>query len=383
MNRQPDTIIGSALLLAIFGLACSSHAGDITGTVTLKGAPPPETTVDLKSDAALAARYPQGLTTRHYRTSPNGGLQQVLVYLRDDFGSRTLEPPRTPAVLDHVSGLFQPHVMGVQVGQQLQLRCSDGAVCSFHTTPAANPAYSIAPLREVVTRTFTKSEVPIRFKCDLHPWNDAYVGVFPHPYFAVTGNEGQFTIRDVPPGQYTIEIFHPSSGKSSKEIVVPDGMLRQDFVVAPAQKETSPGIVVLTNLCSDGICQISFTPQPTNAQITSAQIVVIADDGRPQTSMKLPLGSSGSVWTVVVPDGDLPTDRGGASLISLAPGATFHLKVGMAVDNSGLEDLRSRARASIQTESGTPLLHRTSRVIEGILSELLTNTVSPVTRKSP
>src|SRR5262249_41210166 len=115
----------TTLTLVVCFLALRSHASDITGRVTLKGAPPPERAVDLKSYAALAAKHPNGLTTRHYQTSRDGGLQYVLVYVRGSFEAVTFGPPRTAPVLDHVDGLFQPYVMGIRVGQQLQLKCSD------------------------------------------------------------------------------------------------------------------------------------------------------------------------------------------------------------------------------------------------------------------
>src|SRR6185436_13419689 len=103
-------------------------------------------------------------------------------------------------VLDHTGGLFQPYVMGIRVGQQLQLKCSDGTICSFHTAPKANRAFATSPFRDAVPRTFTEPEVPVRFKCDLHPWNYAYVGVFSHPFFAVTDELGRYTISGVPVG---------------------------------------------------------------------------------------------------------------------------------------------------------------------------------------
>jgi hypothetical protein len=211
------------LSLVVCSLAFGSHAGDITGRVNLKGTPPPERVVDLKSDAVLAAKHPNGLTTHHYQTSRDGGLRHVLVYVRGDFTNTTFDPPNSTPVLDHTNGLFQPYVMGIRVGQPLQLKCSDGTICSFHATPKANQEFSMTPGRgTVLPRTFTNPEVPVRFKCDLHPWNYAYLGVFAHPYFAVTDEQGRFTIRGVPAGRYSVEIFHPRSGTSAKPVIVID-----------------------------------------------------------------------------------------------------------------------------------------------------------------
>jgi len=223
--------IKTTLALVGCSLVLGSDASDITGRVTLKGMPPPERAVDLKSYAALAAKHPNGLTTRHYQASRDGGLQHVLVYVRGSFDGVTFEAPRTSPVLDHADGLFQPYVMGIRVGQQLQLKCSDGTICGFHATPKANQEFVMTPGEGTVPRTFTNPEVPVRFKCDLHPWNYAYVGVFAHPYFAVTDEQGRFTIRGVPAGKYSVEIFHPRSGTSAKPIIVTDQPADVDFEV--------------------------------------------------------------------------------------------------------------------------------------------------------
>jgi hypothetical protein len=222
--------IKTALVLTACCLGFGIRANDITGRVTLKGAPPPERAVDLKSHLAIAAKHPKGLTTRHYRVSSDGGLQNVLVYVRGTNAGAMPEPALRPSpILDHVDGLFQPYVMGIQVGQQLHLKCSDGTSCSFIVTPKVNQSFSIAPGHATVPRTFSQPEVPVRFKCDLHPWNYAYVGVFAHPYFAVTDEGGRFIVRGVPPGGYTLAVFHPKGGTISKSLVVADTAVAVDF----------------------------------------------------------------------------------------------------------------------------------------------------------
>src|SRR5262245_23784521 len=221
-----------SLLVFLLSCICNSPAGDITGTVTLKGKPPPERTVDLQAHPDLAAKHSNGLTTRHYEVGANGGLQNVLVYLREDFRGTKFEPVAAPAVLDHVGGLFEPYVLGLQAGQELQLKCTDGTICSFHAMPKVNREFNITPfLNKSASLNFTEAEVPVRFKCDLHPWNYAYVGVFAHPFFAVTDKQGQFGIRGVPAGHYTLATFHPKSGTSSKPLVVTEATTKINFEV--------------------------------------------------------------------------------------------------------------------------------------------------------
>jgi len=218
-------------LLSGLLLASAIQAGDITGKVRLTGKPPPERPIDLNVDPALKAKHPDGLTTRHYEVGVDNALRNVLVYIRGDMEGKTFDPPDAPAVLDHVGGLFRPYVMGIQVGQPLQMRCTDKTICAFHASPLQNRAFSLMPFEGTSTWTFAKPEAPIRFKCDLHPWNVAYVGVFSHPYFAITDKDGAFAIPSVPPGRYTLEIYHPNSGKSAKEVVVSDDRTLADFTV--------------------------------------------------------------------------------------------------------------------------------------------------------
>lgn len=224
-------ITQASLVLVASLFAYQARAGDITGRVLLKGTPPPERRIDVTSDPALADKFPKGLTTRRYQVSRDGGLQNVLVYLVGDFRGAKLEMPRTPAVLDHVDGLFQPYVMGVQIGQPLQLRCSDHTICGFTAEAKQNQDFVISPMSGVVSRAFTTSEVAVRFRDDVHPWNFAFVGVFAHPFFAVTDQAGRFTIPGVPAGRYTLEIFHPRTGKSAREVMVQNANTVADFTV--------------------------------------------------------------------------------------------------------------------------------------------------------
>jgi hypothetical protein len=201
--------------LALWLIAASASAADLTGRVVLVGAPPLETRIDLTRYPVLAQKHPDGLMTRRYQTDVTGGLQGVLVYLKGDLQLTDAKPPETPLVLDHQDGWFAPHVMGLQVGQELQLLYPKGAVIQADCKD--QPGFMLAFNN---ARSFSKPEVGIRMKCHCHPFNFGYVGVFDHPFFAVTDAKGNYRISGVPPGRYTVEAWHPKAGTSSSEVAL-------------------------------------------------------------------------------------------------------------------------------------------------------------------
>ena len=71
-----------------------------------------------------------------------------------------------------------------------------------------------------MTRSFPRAEVMIPVKCNIHPWMKAYVGVISHPYFAVTGDDGSFELKDLPPGDYTIQVWHEKYGTQEQQVTV-------------------------------------------------------------------------------------------------------------------------------------------------------------------
>ncbi|MGV3757767.1 MAG: carboxypeptidase regulatory-like domain-containing protein, partial [Verrucomicrobiota bacterium] len=128
---------------------------------------------------------------------------------------------------DQVGCIYTPYIAGAQTGQTIEVRNSDPLLHNVHPTPAvqgnkeANKAH-LAKSPPLLFR-WDNPEVFLRFKCDVHPWMFSYVGLVNHPYFAVTDTNGNFTIPNVPPGAYEIELYHRKSGKTTKDIIVNAG----------------------------------------------------------------------------------------------------------------------------------------------------------------
>jgi plastocyanin len=219
-------------LSSVFCAAQVLCAGDITGSITLKGTPPPERELSpIRDNPDCSAMYTGALPkTKFYVVGAGGELADVIVYLKG-VPSASTGASAAPVVLDQKGCLYTPQILAVQTGQKVIVKNSDPCVHNVHTMPTANPEANQVqmPNGADLTFTFDKPEPFLKFKCDVHPWMFAWVSVFDHPYFAVSGADGKFTIKNVPPGKYTLEAAHRKLGVQSAEIEVKDTGATQDF----------------------------------------------------------------------------------------------------------------------------------------------------------
>ncbi len=225
-------------LLVIAGLAAvlqAARAGEITGTVTLKGTPPPEKEITpLKDDPNCGKLQASTPMTHFYVAGPKGELGDVVVSLKGVSGKST-GATASPAMLDQKNCLYSPYIMAVQTDQKILIRTSDPVLHNVHTQPAVagNTEMNQAQMEKApdITYSASKPEEFLKFKCDVHPWMFAYVSVFDHPYFAVTGKDGTFKIANVPAGKYTIEASHRKAGKATQEIEVKEGETKVELTL--------------------------------------------------------------------------------------------------------------------------------------------------------
>ena len=225
-------------VVALAGLAPIVSGADITGKVVLKGTPKPEITIDMTPDPKCGALHSTPVTTRHYLVDKDGGLANVFVYLKSGLTPKNFPAPAEEPVIDQVGCLYEPYVTGVMVNQKFKIRNSDPTLHNVHPQPrqGENKEFNFAqPITgQVNEKSFPSLEMMVRFKCDVHPWMFAYVGVLEHPYFAVTGKDGTFRISGVPNGKYTIEAYHPKTHGTnpgvSQEITV-NGDTKSDFTI--------------------------------------------------------------------------------------------------------------------------------------------------------
>ena len=223
----------SSITLAVFlGSLHLAGAADITGKVTLKGTPKPEIPIQL--DATCGKLQPKPVTTRHYVVGADKGLANVFVYIKQ--GAQKTPAAGEGPVLDQVGCMYEPYVLGVVTGQKFKVRNSDPLLHNVHATPKTNKEFNFAQVSkgQVNEKSFDQPEVLVRMKCDVHQWMFAYVGVVDHPYFAVTDKDGNFTIKNVPPGKYTVEAVHQKAAPTGKTAEVEAGKSVNFEIEVPA-----------------------------------------------------------------------------------------------------------------------------------------------------
>jgi hypothetical protein len=216
----------------------TNATGEIVGRVTLHGRPPPERKIDLNNDSFCAQLHPEGLMTRTFVVSSNGGLANAIVFIQDPAVKTRFPAPTAPLEIHFTNCQIEPFISVATTGQVINFQNDEpvmhrvvidlspgGEKTTFTLRPGTN-GHSLT----LDTRTRNRdvrypSAFP--FVCSVHPWEAGIVVPFEHPYAAVTDDDGRFTISNVPPGKYSLEVIHLAATGSN--IVV------HSILVSPGQ----------------------------------------------------------------------------------------------------------------------------------------------------
>ena len=203
-------------------------AGQIVGRVTIEGAVPENPPIKMTGDPACMRDNPQGLTFEHFVVK-DGGLDNVFVYVKDGLGNYYFDVPTEPVKLDQVACRYTPHVFGARVGQPIEISNSDNTLHNVHAMPTANREFNYGQHLKGMknTEVFTTREVMVPFSCNVHPWMKAYGGILDHPYFAVTKDGGQFELKNLPAGTYTVEAWHEKLKVQTQTVTIGEKETKQ------------------------------------------------------------------------------------------------------------------------------------------------------------
>lgn len=200
----------------------TANAAVITGRVAFSGARVATQRIDMSEEASCAAKHPQGAFAETVVYNDNGTMRNVFVYVKSGLDAALAFPvPSTPVEIDQDGCQYTPHVFGVQVGQTMNIKNADGLLHNIKATPTVNRPFNISqPTSMTTPRSFTAPEVMVPLVCNVHSWMNAFVGVLPHPYFSVTGADGTFSLRRLPPGTYVIEAWQEHYPAQSQTVTV-------------------------------------------------------------------------------------------------------------------------------------------------------------------
>lgn len=199
--------------------------GSIIGVVRFEGTPPSPTKIPV-------AGFPDCANPRGDDEDvkiQNGLVENAFVFIRDGLDDYVFPPATGEVVLDQKGCLYAPRIVGLRIGQTLVVRNGDPTPHNVHALPKFSKSFNVAMGGNAadIRKTFDEPEVMVPVRCDIHPWMRAYVGVLRHPVFAVTGPDGAFALKGVPPGNYTLEVWHERLGTRSLPLQVESGRAAQ------------------------------------------------------------------------------------------------------------------------------------------------------------
>lgn len=203
--------------------AATTGSGTIAGRVSFSGTAPAAQPVKLSADPNCVAMHKDGLQHQPVKVK-DGGLADVLVYLKAGVGT-TYPTPTEPVVLDQLGCVYLPSMLAMMAGQPLKIHNSDETLHNVHPRPTVNKEFNIGQPRKgmVSTKTFDKPELMIPTGCDVHPWMRAYISVLAHPFFAVTKDDGSYSIGGLPDGEYEVEAVHSQLKSIASKVTVKGG----------------------------------------------------------------------------------------------------------------------------------------------------------------
>jgi hypothetical protein len=207
----------------------AADSGTIVGWVGYQGPLPKPRPINFGGEKACAnLNRDKTPVDESVVLNPNGTLKWAVVGIRGNVPGEHRPPPDKPVIVDQIGCIFVPHVTALMVGQEIEFRNSDPVSHNIRGTPRRNTSFNSIFAANMSTKLkLDTPEVGIPLKCDIHFWMSSYLNVFPHPFFAVTGDDGSFVIKGVPAGTYTLQVWHEKFKQQTETVEVKAGEVRE------------------------------------------------------------------------------------------------------------------------------------------------------------
>ncbi|MDB6040635.1 MAG: hypothetical protein JWM99_4476 [Verrucomicrobiales bacterium] len=213
----PPPVPVAAPLIETLVLNQNPPTGSIIGRALLEGTAPMETPLPLDPNCGRLIKGPA--TTRHFVTSQNGDLADVFVIVTEGLRATDWPKPAKRALLRDVNCFFEPYISGAFVDQEIAIENGDPVLHNVHVIPNEGKESNFALLpKHSISFRLAASQLFVRLKCDVHPWEFAYITAVTHPFFAVTDKSGQFKLPPLPSGRYMVHAYHRKAGELSQEV---------------------------------------------------------------------------------------------------------------------------------------------------------------------
>ncbi len=212
-----------SLLLAVLMITGITNAGTITGKINFQGAKPSVPMLRMDADRkCLAMHAGKTVPSQQVTINSNNTLKDVFVYVKKGLEGKKFPTPSQKVTIAQEGCMYHPHVFGIMVNQPLEIVNDDATLHNIHALPKNSSQFNVAqPMKGMkITKTFDKPEVMVKIKCEVHNWMAAYAGVLDHPFYAVTDDKGNFTIKDLPAGTYEIEAWQEKYGPKTMTVTV-------------------------------------------------------------------------------------------------------------------------------------------------------------------
>jgi plastocyanin len=196
-------------------------AAKVHGKIVFKGEKPPKKLISMEADAnCMQANQGKKVYEETVVTGRDGGLANAFVYIKTGLEGKNFEVPKEPVRIAQHGCMFEPRAIGVRAGQNIDVANADPVSHNFHAMPSNSRDWDQqqSPGTGDIEHRFPRPEIMIPVKCNVHNWMRAYIGVMPHPYFAVTGAEGSYDWTNVPPGDYTVAVWHERLGERTAQV---------------------------------------------------------------------------------------------------------------------------------------------------------------------